>query len=492
MSDRPLPVLDPALNMFPENPRHIHLMGICGTGMGAVAGLLKQSGYVITGSDSGVYPPMSEYLAENGIDVMDGYGAGNLSKKPDLVVVGNVIRRENPEAVELARLNIPYVSFPQLLSHFYLTPKTSLVVAGTHGKTTTSSLLATMLAGAELDPGFMIGGIVQAFNANFRIGGGEYFVVEGDEYDTAFFDKGPKFLHYQPKVAILTSVEFDHADIYADFAAVKASFARLIDIMPADGVLVACYDYEVVQELCAKAPCRVVSYGSSADFDYSFTRLDIRPDGTRFQLSVGGGTLQEYTSVLPGKHNVLNCLAVIAVLEIVGLDTAVIQSQLQKFQGVRRRQEVRGVEDEVVVIDDFAHHPTAVAETLDALAGAYAGQRLVAVFEPRTNSSRRNIFQEAYSKVFGGAQEVLIKEPAPLVGVQPEDHFSAAQLALDLHNCGKKAQSFPDVESILTYLLETLEKGNVVAVLSNGGFGDIHGRLLTGLRRRAELSGSIS
>jgi UDP-N-acetylmuramate: L-alanyl-gamma-D-glutamyl-meso-diaminopimelate ligase len=479
-----MPVLDPALNSFPENPRHIHLMGICGTGMGAVAGLLKQSGYEITGSDSGVYPPMSDYLAENGIAVMDGYGEGNLQPVPDLVVVGNVIRRENPEALELARLGVPYVSFPQLLSHFYLTPKTSLVIAGTHGKTTTSSLLATMLAGAGLDPGFMIGGIVQAFNANFTIGEGEYFVVEGDEYDTAFFDKGPKFLHYQPHVAVLTSVEFDHADIYDDFEAVKASFVKLIEIMPEDGTLIACYDYEVVRELCKAAKCKVLSYGCDPSCDYSFKDLAIGENGTTFTLlysSVPGGT---YTSVLPGKHNVLNCMAVIAVLETLGLESSVIIREMKLFQGVRRRQEVRGIEDGVVVIDDFAHHPTAVHETLQALAGAYAGKRLVAVFEPRTNSSRRTIFQDDYAKVFDAATEVVIKEPDPLTGIRAEDHFSSQKLATDLQERGITAQSFKDVEGILHHLLATLKESDVAVVLSNGGFGDIHARLLDGLRKR--------
>ncbi len=485
MADIADPVLDPALNIFPEKPRHIHLMGICGTGMGAVAGLLQQSGYTITGSDSGVYPPMSDYLAGNGIMVMDGYGAENLQSQPDLVVVGNVIRRENPEALELARLSIPYVSFPQLLSHFYLTPKTSLVVAGTHGKTTTSSLLATMLAGAGLDPGFMIGGIVQAFNANFTIGEGEYFVVEGDEYDTAFFDKGPKFLHYQPQIAILTSVEFDHADIYADFDAVKASFAKLIAIMPEDGTLFACYDYDVVRTLCLEAKCRVISYGSDPRFDYSFTDLDIRPDGTRFRLIKSGEVLGDYTSVLPGKHNVLNGIAVIGVLEAIGFESSVIAREMQLFQGVKRRQEVRGTEDDVMVIDDFAHHPTAVAETLDALSGAYAGRRLVAVFEPRTNSSRRTIFQDDYAKAFAGAREVVVKEPDPLVNVSAAEHFSSEQLARDLTAQGKKAHSFPDVEAILAYLLRTLQQGDVVVVLSNGSFGDIHTRLLSSLKDRA-------
>lgn len=484
MSDSSVPVLDPALNIFPKNPCHIHLMGICGTGMGAVAGLLKQSGYTITGSDSGVYPPMSEYLAENGIAVLDGYDEGNLQPMPDLVVVGNVIRRENPEALELARLGIPYVSFPQLLSYFYLTPKTSLVIAGTHGKTTTASLLATMLAGGGGDPSFMIGGIVQAFNANFTIGAGDYFVVEGDEYDTAFFDKGPKFLHYQPQIAVLTSVEFDHADIYDDFAAVKMSFAKLIEIMPEDGTLIACYDYDVVRELCQSAKCRVISYGADSTFDYSYADLAIGETGTTFTLLQSSLPAGMYTSVLPGRHNVLNCMAVIAVLHTIGMESGVIVREMKQFQGVRRRQEVRGIEDGVVVIDDFAHHPTAVRETLQALAGAYAGKRLVAVFEPRTNSSRRTIFQKQYATVFGAADEVLIKEPEPLAGVQASEHFSAQLLAENLCGQGGIARSFAEVDMIMDHLLATLEEGDVVAVLSNGGFGNIHEKLLTGLRNR--------
>ncbi len=459
-------------------------MGICGTGMGAMAGLLKESGYIITGSDSGVYPPMSEYLAAAGITVMDGYSSANLKPRPDLVVVGNVIRQVNPEAQELARLGVTYISMPQLLSEKFLTGKRSLVVAGTHGKTTTSSLMATMLAGAGLDPGFMIGGIVQAFKANFRIGKGENFVVEGDEYDTAFFDKGPKFLHYQPHIAIITSVEFDHADIYADFEAVKSSFARLIAIMPRDGVLVACFDDPAVRELCADAPCRVVSYGGGKGFDLSYADMQVGRQSTVFTLLVKGQERGEYHSVMPGHHNVLNSLAVLAVFTELGIDAEISRRELAAFAGVRRRQEVRGVVAGITVIDDFAHHPTAVAETLTALRQAYDGQRLVAVFEPRTNSSRRTIFQKKYATVFGAADEVLIKEPDPLVNISKEELFSSVKLAEDLQRGGQKARSFTDTEAILAHLESSLQGDDVVVILSNGGFDNIHQRLLDSLKER--------
>ncbi|MBU0679821.1 MAG: UDP-N-acetylmuramate:L-alanyl-gamma-D-glutamyl-meso-diaminopimelate ligase [Proteobacteria bacterium] len=484
MSQGSQPLLDPTLNFFPSNPKHIHLMGVCGTGMGAMAGLLKKAGYTISGSDAHVYPPMSEYLAAAGVAVQDGYRPENLQPRPDLVVVGNVIRRDNPEALELARLNIPYVSFPQALGEKFLAGKTSLVVAGTHGKTTTSSLLATMLAGAGLDPGFMIGGIVTAFQANFHLGQGKYFVVEGDEYDTAFFDKGPKFLHYQPQIAILTSVEFDHADIYADFEAVKTSFARLIAIMPAEGTLIACFDDPVVRELCAAAPCKVVSYGIDHAWDWSFADMVPSEGFTQFSLLRKNQVAGQFKSIMPGRHNVLNSLAVLAVFAEIGLGYEVMARELAAFQGVRRRQEVRGVEAGVTVIDDFAHHPTAVDETLAALKGAYPGRRLVAVFEPRTNSSRRTIFQERYAEVFTSADEVVIKEPDPLLGVAPADHFSAGLLAADLVGRGQQAASFKNTELILAHLLATLHSGDVVAILSNGGFDNIHQRLLAALAAR--------
>lgn len=477
--------LDPALNRFPEKIRHIHLMGICGTGVGALAGMLKNAGFFVTGSDQQVYPPMSDFLAGQNIAVQSGYSPDNLEPRPDLVVVGNVIRRENPEALALVERAIPYVSFPQALSHFFIRDKISLVVAGTHGKTTTSSLLASTLREIGAEPSFMIGGLVQAFGRNFNVAEGQYFVAEGDEYDTAFFDKGPKFLHYRSRIAILTSIEFDHADIYADLAAIKTSFAKLVAGMPPDGFLVACWDNPTVREVCLKSSCAVVSYGFSEDCDWRVTDLLVQPSFTSFQVSKNGIPFGTYENVLPGRHNALNALAVIAVLDILGFPHEDVVRGLRKFQGVRRRQEVRGVVRGVTVIDDFAHHPTAVRETVAALAAAYVGHRLVAVFEPRTNSSRRKVFQEAYTSAFDAAAEILVREPAPLDNIPPAERFSSRQLVDDLTNRGLSAGYFSTTEAVLSYLDGSLHEGDVVVIMSNGGFDNIHQRLLDVLGQTA-------
>nr|WP_245526840.1 UDP-N-acetylmuramate:L-alanyl-gamma-D-glutamyl-meso-diaminopimelate ligase [Desulfurivibrio alkaliphilus] len=458
-------------------------MGIGGTGMAALAGMLLERGVAVSGSDQKVYPPMSDYLAGLGIEVQEGYGPQNLAGSPDLVIVGNVIRADNPEALELGRRRLPYLSFPQALRHYFLAGRRSLVVAGTHGKTTTSSLLATMLDHAGLDPGFMIGGIVQAFGRSSRTGGGPFFVSEGDEYDTAFFDKGPKFLHYAPEVCILTGVEFDHADIYADLAAVKTAFARLVALMPPQGRLVAFVDDPVVRELVAVAPCPVLGYGEGAGegADWRLDKLTVSPGGTGFTVLRQGELFGEFFSPMPGRHNALNALAVIAVLDHLGVPPAEIAAGLAAFTGVRRRQEVRGEVGGVTVIDDFAHHPTAVRETLAALKAAYPGRRLVAVFEPRTNSSRRRVFQEAYVSVFAAADRVLIREPEGLEAIPVDERFSVQRLAADLTAAGLPARAFAEVQEIIDQLAVDSRPGDVVAILSNGGFDNIHQRLLARL-----------
>lgn len=464
--------------------RHIHIMGVCGTGMGSLAGMLKDSGYVITGSDENVYPPMSDFLAACNIKVKIGYAAENLKPRPDLVVVGNTIRKTNPEALALAELGIPYVSFPQTLAHYFLAGKTSLVITGTHGKTTTSSLLATLLHKAGQTPGFMVGGLVQAFGRNYNIGTSPYFVVEGDEYDTAFFDKGPKFLHYQPNIAIITSIEFDHADIYTDLEAIKRSFAKLVAIMPDDGFLIACFDDPIVREITAEAKCRVIKYGTGPDLDWTIKKLKVCPKGTFFEAIHHGKLYSSCKNPMPGRHNALNALAVIAVLERLGFDAKSITDSLGTFEGVRRRQEVRGIVNDITVIDDFAHHPTAVRETLGALRQAYEGHRLVAVFEPRTNTSRRQIFQKDYVKSFDQADRVVIREPVPLVNFPEDQLFSSSQLATDLNARGIAAVSFVNTDDILNHLPNMLIPGDVVAILSNGGFDNIHTRLLEILRSK--------
>lgn len=474
-------VLDPRLNMAPQNVRHIHIMGICGTGMAALAGMLKASGYQVTGSDSGVYPPMSDFLERQGILAASGYGPQNLSPRPDLVIVGNVITSKNPEAHALTEAAIPYLSFPQALAHFFISSRTSLVVAGTHGKTTTSSLLASSLHQAGLDPSFMIGGIVREFDANFRLGNGPHFVVEGDEYDTAFFDKGSKFLHYQAKIAIITSLEFDHADIFADLEAIKNTFRKFVAGLPADGLIVAHLDDPNVAEVVADAPCEVQGYGFNPDLTWSLANVRAGQGVTLFQVHHQGKPWTELAVRMPGRHNCLNSLAVTAVLHRIGLAPEQINNALSSFGGIKRRQEVRGVEAGITVIDDFAHHPTAVRETLGALKEAYSGQRLVTVFEPRTNSSRRAIFQQDYVSAFDAADRILIREPLPLDNVPAEELFSSTLLASDLRARGLDARTFADTDTILDHLMTTLKEGDVVAILSNGGFDNIHNRLLENL-----------
>ena len=476
--------LAPQLNVTPENLHHIHILGICGTGMAALAGMLQSLGYTVSGSDNGVYPPMSDFLDGLKIEVMEPYSPENLSTRPDLVIVGNVIRQSNPEAQELAKLKLPYLSFPQALSHFFIKTRKSLVVSGTHGKTTTCSLLASVLYHANFDPTFMIGGIVREFESNFRIGGGDYFVAEGDEYDTAFFDKESKFLHYRPQVAVITSLEFDHADIFDDLEAIKKSFRKFIALLPADGLLIANMDNDDIVELVKNAPCRVEGYGLQASNYWSLGTIASKQGFTSFEALKEGMVWGNFTVQLPGRHNCLNSLAVCAIMHHLGCTPEKINKGLSLFGGVKRRQEIRGIVHGITVIDDFAHHPTAVYETLDALHRAYPDNRLVAVFEPRTNSSRRTIFQKQYSESFDAADIVILREPVPLIDVAADKLFSSKQLTEDLHARGVSAQSFDNTDLILDELKDTLRPGDVVAILSNGGFDKIHTRLLDILKSR--------
>ncbi|PID77183.1 MAG: UDP-N-acetylmuramate:L-alanyl-gamma-D-glutamyl-meso-diaminopimelate ligase [Deltaproteobacteria bacterium] len=472
--------LDKALNQVPDKIENIHIIGICGTGMAALAGMLKQAGYKVQGSDSKVYPPMSDFLQELGIKVFDGYRPENLASKPDLVVVGNVVRQINEEAQALAASGLPYLSFPQALAHFFIKDKTSLVITGTHGKTTTCSLLASALYHARLDPSFMIGGIVREFNANFRLGGGRYFVSEGDEYDTAFFDKEAKFLHYRPDIAIISSLEFDHADIFNNLEEIKTAFAKFIQLVPSDGLIVANLDDENVAEVVSKAKCRVIGYGSSAY--WRLANLSVKEGVTSFTAVKDQQDYHDFTIKIPGRHNAMNALAVIAVLDHLGYQPQLYEQGLAGFGGVKRRQEVRGTENGVTVIDDFAHHPTAVRETLRALKDSYGPRRLVAIFEPRTNSSRRAIFQKDYVYSFDAADLVMIREPVPLESVPLEEQFSSSRLAEELNARGIEAKSFASADAILEHLQKTLKNGDVAAVLSNGGFENIHDRLLEQLK----------
>ena len=466
--------------------RDIYLMGICGTGMAGLAGLLKQKSYNVRGSDSQAYPPMGDLLKGLGIPVHIGYGEENLSSRPDLVIIGNVIRRDNPEAVYVLREGIPYMSFPQALARFFLHERTPLVVAGTHGKTTTSSLLVSALTGTGEDPGFMVGGVLNSHGSGFHLGSPPWFVLEGDEYDTAFFDKQPKFIHYMPKAAILTSIEFDHADIYPDLDAVKAAFIRLAEIIPQDGLLVACADWPVIRDVLKHARCRVVTYGESKDRDYPLISCKTGETSTEFGFRTKDGVQLDAAIPLPGRHNALNALGVTALLLELGFKPQATLSGLNSCQGVRRRQEVRGIEAGVTVIDDFAHHPTAVRETLRALKEKYAGRRIIAVFEPRTNTSRRAVFQHAYPEAFLAADMVMVREVPDPEKAPPDDRFSSKRLAEDLRALKVNAAYFPNAKAIVEALVPLCREGDVVAILSNGAFEGIHGQLLDALGKKSQ------
>jgi UDP-N-acetylmuramate: L-alanyl-gamma-D-glutamyl-meso-diaminopimelate ligase len=462
---------------------HIHFVAIAGTGMGSLAGLLKERGHTVTGSDENVYPPMSTALERWGIPVALGFRPENvLARRPDLVVIGNAVRRENPEARAVIESGIPYRSFPDALYEHAIAGRHSVVIAGTHGKTTTTSLVATLLHAAGRDPALLVGGLSENFGGSFRDGKGPEFVVEGDEYDTAFFDKTPKFLHYGAQTLVVTSIEFDHADIYRDLAHVQAAFTKLVAGLPREGTLIAAAGEGALGAVVAGAPCRVLRYGIEDGSDVEALRLAPGPDGTRFEVSVRGAG--RAAALLPawGDYNVANALAAVGVAVARGVPVAAAAAGLARYRGVKRRQEVRGTAGGVTVVDDFGHHPTAVRETLAALRGRFPGRPLVAVFEPRSNTSRRAVFQREYAEAFDAAARVVVQivPDAPIYsafGGEPE-RLSAEQLARDVAARGVPATALPDVDAIVDHLAKSCAPGDVVVTLSNGGFGGIWEKLL--------------
>ncbi len=454
--------------------------------MAALAGLLLDMGYRVRGSDSTAYPPMSVVIEKLGIPLNIGYSAENLKNRqgrlPDLVIIGNVITARNAEARFVIEHQIPYMSFPQAIAEFFLRDRKPLVVAGTHGKTTTSTMLVSAIdAGCGLQPGFMIGGMLQGYDAGFRRGKPPWFVIEGDEYDTAFFDKGPKFLHYKPYGAILTSVEFDHADIFQDMEAVRAAFRKFVSIIPADGVLVACSLWNDVRSVCSASKTKVVWYGSDPKDDWQLRDVEIDLDGTRFQAFRHGSHIADIDINSPGMHNALNALAVLALCTELGLDPQKVARGLSMCQGVRRRQEVIGECRGITVIDDFAHHPSAVKVTIEALKAKYQHRRLVVVFEPRTNTSRRAVFQKRYATVFDMADIVLVRAVPDPEKAPEGDRFSSERLVEDLRARGIHARFMENAQTILDELMRTVRHDDVIAILSNGDFEGLHHRLLKAL-----------
>jgi len=463
-------------------PHRVHLIAVCGTAMGALACMLKEMGYEVSGSDKNIYPPMSLFLKERNIPVHEGFSPSNLNCKPDLVVVGNAVSRDNPEVEAMQSLELPFMSMPQAVNRFAAQHRKQIVVTGTHGKTTTSAFLAWLLSTAGLDPSFLIGGILSNFNSNYRVGRGDWIVLEGDEYDTAFFDKGPKFLHYTPAIAVLTSVEFDHADIYTDLEHVKSAFSDLLQRLADDALLIAFERDPNVAGLLDRSSCPVILYGGAVPAGWRIGSVQIEPPVTRFEVFYRNQLFAKFETGIIGEHNLCNLLSGIAVGHAIGIDKTDMAKALSTFKGVRRRQEIRGSENDIVVIDDFAHHPTAVAATVKAVKAFYEHNRLIAVFEPRTNSSRRKVFQHIYPEAFEGADLVCIRQ-APLLEKIPKDQrFSSSQLVADLKAVGHDAIFFQDTESLIDFLAERARPRDVILIMSNGGFDNIHMRLLDRLR----------
>ncbi|MEO8735973.1 MAG: UDP-N-acetylmuramate:L-alanyl-gamma-D-glutamyl-meso-diaminopimelate ligase [Edaphobacter sp.] len=462
--------------------KHIHLIGICGTAMASLAGMLQQQGHFITGSDTAAYPPMSDLLAELDITIREPYAENNLKPQPDLVVVGNAISRGNVELEYVLDQRIPFCSMAAILHDEFLPGRESLVVAGTHGKTTTTSMLAWIYEVAsrknpELAPSFLIGGVAENFGTSFMVRPTRPLLLEGDEYDTAFFDKGPKFLHYFPDAAILTHVEFDHADIYADLAAVKTAFKRLVNLIPRRGRVVAFDGSENVSECIASAFCAVERYGFSVS---SYWRIaDLRHDEglSRWTLVRDGAPFVELRLPMAGEHNALNATAAAALAAGQGVPIEAIVEALATFRSVKRRLEVCAVVEGITIIDDFAHHPTAIRETLRALREAYPGRRLWAVLEPRSNTLRRNVFEAALVESLALADQVVLANVFKSESIPVTERLIPENVVARLNDIGTPSAVYADADVIVDALVPQLRSGDVVAILSNGGFGNIYQKL---------------
>ncbi len=466
---------------------HYHLIGICGTAMASLAGMLQAKGNKVTGSDQNVYPPMSTQLEELGIEILTGYRGENADIGADCTVVGNAISRGNAELEEVLNRKLLYRSQAEIVKEEFIRGRRSLVVAGTHGKTTTTSIATWIAEVGGLNPSFLVGGIVQNFGASFRVTDGDYFVIEGDEYDTAYFDKKPKFMHYLPEIAIVNNIEFDHADIYKDIHEIKFAFSRLMNLVPSNGRLICGIDSpivgEVLDEMQGKLFTNIETFGTSDEAKWQAREIDFSGDTTRFTVFKDGNFWSEFETDLIGEFNVRNCLAVIIAADAWGISKEKMQEAFRTFKSVKRRVEIRGVERGVTVIDDFAHHPTAVEETLKALRTKYHGKRLIAVFEPRSWSSRLAVFQEPYTKAFNYADYVVI------AGVYNTSKASelgkvldVSELVEDIKLQGKPAMAFPDADAIIEHLAPELKDGDVLAIMSNGGFGGIHEKILNILK----------
>jgi UDP-N-acetylmuramate: L-alanyl-gamma-D-glutamyl-meso-diaminopimelate ligase len=463
--------------------KRIHLIGVCGTAMATLAAMLKSRGYDVRGSDQNVYPPMSDFLAEQEIPTLQGYRAEHVTPDLDLVVVGNAISRGNPELEEVLDRKIRYCSLPEAVRDHFLWGARSVVIAGTHGKTTTTSLTGWLLTHGGADPSVLIGGIADNFGGSYRVGGGREFVIEGDEYDSAFFDKTAKFLKYLPDIAVVNNLEYDHADIYPDLESIRLAFRRFVNLIPRKGLLLACADDPEARALAGNARCRVETFGLSNGADWQAHDLRILEGSTAFSLRRRGEAAGSFEVPLLGAYNVRNALAAIAVGAAVGLSPDTMAAGLRAFKGVRRRMQLRGTASGVAIYDDFAHHPTAIAETLAGVRSAYPARRIWAIFEPRSATSCRRVFQEDFARAFAAADRVVL--PAVFRSNLPDDQrLSTEQLIADLQAAGKDARYIPKVDDIVTAVSKDVKAGDLVVVMSNGGFENIHQKLLTAIEAR--------
>jgi UDP-N-acetylmuramate: L-alanyl-gamma-D-glutamyl-meso-diaminopimelate ligase len=454
--------------------------------MASLAGMLQARGHKVTGSDEHVYPPMSTMLESLGIPIMRGYKSQHVSMSPDCIVVGNAIPRGNPEVEEVLQRRLVYRSQAEVVKEEFIRGRRSFVIAGTHGKTTTTSLAAWVIDQCGLNPSFLVGGVVQNFGVSFRVSESDYFIIEGDEYDTAYFDKGPKFMHYLPEIAVVNNIEFDHADIYNDLDAVKLAFRRLMNLVPGNGRLIAGWDSPHVRDVVAsfgeKLFTQLETFGTCDDAKWQAREIRYADGTTHFKVLREGVAWAEFQTPLIGEFNVRNCLAVIIAANAWGADRKAIANALATFQSVRRRCEVRGEVNGVTIIDDFAHHPTAVRETLAALRTKYAGRRLVAVFEPRSRTSCHATFQNLYVDAFAPADYVIVsrvydaQRAAEMGGV-----LDIEKLIEDIAATGKPSHAITEVDDIVAQLREEVRSGDVIAVMSNGAFGGIHEKLLAEL-----------
>ena len=443
--------------------------------MGTLACLLKEMGYKVSGSDQNVYPPMSDFLKEKGISLFTGYDPLNLDHDPDLVIIGNAVTRLNVEAQAILQRGIPYLSMPQAVNKFIAKDKKIILVTGTHGKTTTSSIMAHILFKAGMDPCFMIGGILKDFNSSFRMGSGKYMVIEGDEYDTAFFDKGPKFMHYDPEITIMTGIEFDHADIFTDIDHIKTVFSTFVKKIEKESHIIAFDNNDNLKEVLADSAASVETYGLQAQWSFSnHVQQNLK---TFFDVQGPDKTISIETNMV-GEHNLFNCLACIAAANKIGISDKNLIKALKTFSGIKRRQEIRGIKHGITVMDDFAHHPTAVRETIKAVKPFYKEGRVIAVFEPRTNTSMRSFFQDTYPDSFLDADMVCVCEPGIKKNIPLNDKFSTRQLVADIAKRGIEAYYFKNSDVVINFLVPKLRQDDLVLIMSNGGFDNIHVKLL--------------